>query len=238
MGKSVRAGVVVEVVVLVAAVAFSIAYFALGLYRTSQRFDAVLIMLWIVVAAVLLFVMWWRSLLREEMRRRFYLSDEWIYNFEIGYAPLSRIIPDRDVYSFVSFAADSLATMSYGFEVAETPARFMPKYLISTQAFNCHQTEDGAIVVDRWKGVLKRAADTDDDFEVSLLLAGLEASQSLAELEVGQDEGGSGAMAPSETLPGAAPPAPSADDDSYVETGRYGNARELAMLLEECGAFA
>lgn len=157
MGKGVRAGIVVEAIVLVVALALSIAYLNLGLFRGDRGFDLWLIILWVLVAAVALFILWQRSLTREEMVRRFYVSDEGVYNHEIGYAPISQIAPDADAYEFVSFAADSLAEMSYGFEVADPPEDFKPTVMISTRLLRYRKPaddEDGGAVVDQWKGSL------------------------------------------------------------------------------------
>ena len=194
MGKGVRVGIIVEIVVLVIAVALSVAYFQMGLFRSDKGFDIWLLILWVLVAAVLLFVLWWRSLTREEMVRRFYLSPDGVYNHEIGYAPLERIAATNDAFQFVSFAAESLATMSYGFEVADTPEDFKPNLIISTRSFHFHkideeaEAEDGAVVIDQWKGSL---------------------------MSVG--------------TPG--------DEKTYTELGTFENARELARLLEDNGAF-
>ena len=166
MGKGVRVGIIVEAIVLVAAIALSIAYFRMGLFRSDKGFDIWLLIVWVLVAAILLFILWSRSLTREEMVRRFYLSDEGVYNHEIGYAPLSRIAADNDAYQFVSFAADSLTTMSYGFEVADVPDDFRPKFIISTNSFLFHSSgedEDGGAVIDQWKGSLIRVGVPGDE---------------------------------------------------------------------------
>ena len=166
MGKGVRVGIIVEAIVLVAAIALSIAYFRMGLFRSDKGFDIWLLSVWVLVAAILLFILWSRSLTREEMVRRFYLSDEGVYNHEIGYAPLSRIAADNDAYQFVSFAADSLTTMSYGFEVADVPDDFRPKFIISTNSFLFHSSgedEDGGAVIDQWKGSLIRVGVPGDE---------------------------------------------------------------------------
>ena len=166
MGKGVRIGIIVEAIVLVAAIALSIAYFRMGLFRSDKGFDIWLLIVWVLVAAILLFILWSRSLTREEMVRRFYLSDEGVYNHEIGYAPLSRIAADNDAYQFVSFAADSLTTMSYGFEVADVPDDFRPKFIISTNSFQFHNSgedDDSGAVIDQWKGSLTRVGVPGDE---------------------------------------------------------------------------
>lgn len=162
MGRGLRTAIAVEAVVLVVAFAFSIAYFVMGWYRASHAPTVVLIVLWVLVAAALLFVFWARTLKREEMVRRFYLNKDWIYNHEIGYAPVAKIVPDGDAYELVTFAAESLAQMSYGFEVADPPENFKPDYLVSSSSFHFHKIEaeegedaDG-VVIDTWAGMLQR----------------------------------------------------------------------------------
>ena len=172
MGKGLKTAIAVEIVVLVVAFVFSIVYFSRGLYHTSHLHTVALVALWVLVAAALLFVFWSRSLKREEMIRRFYFNRDWIYNHEIGYAPVSQIAPDLDPYELVTFAADSLARMSYGFEVAEAPEDFNPTYLVTSSAFQYHKPyvedgdeadDDSSVVVDRWTGSLVRITDSDDE---------------------------------------------------------------------------
>lgn len=168
MQNQLKAAIIVEVIVLAIAFGFSIAYFQMGWYRSNHVLDVLLVVLWVLVAAVLLLVFRSRSHVREEMVRRFYLSHEWIYNHEIGYAPLSQIVPDRDPYEFVTFAADALARMSYGFEVAEAPADFQPEFLISSTGFRFHMVGEGddpddkSVVIDQWKGSLQRVTLKED----------------------------------------------------------------------------
>ena len=193
MGKGLRAAIVVEAIVLIAALLFSVAYFLMGMYRADHLMDVLFVVLWVLVAGALLFVFWQRSLLREEMIRRFYLSNDWIYNHEIGYAPISQIAPSGDVYELVTFAADSLARMSYGFEVADTPQDFEPNLMISSNIFKFHMVEedgeDASVVIDQWEGALQKA----------------------------QPDGNGG--------------------HTYTELGTYGNAKELARLLEDAEEF-
>ena len=178
MGRGLRTAVLVEIVVLVAALVFSIAYFRMGLrYQASHVATIVLVALWVLVAAILLFVFWTRVLKREEMIRRIYLNDEWIYNHEIGYAPVRRIVPDGDAYELVTFAAESLAKMSYGFEVADAPDDFKPEYLVISNSFLFHipevdpedvdavpdDADEEGVVIDRWTGVLQQVVRRDGD---------------------------------------------------------------------------
>ena len=165
MHKQLKIALIVEAIVLVIAAGFSIFYFVMGLYHSSRVLDVLLVILWVIVAFVLLLWFRSRSFVREAMVRRFYLSHDWVYNHEIGYAPLSQIIPDGDAYEFVTFAADALAKMSYGFEVADAPTDFVPEYLITSARFECHLIGDDAdpadkgVVIDRWQGALKRVKD-------------------------------------------------------------------------------
>ena len=197
MGKSLKVAIVIEVVVLVVAFALSVAYLLFGFGHGNPVLNVLMIVLWVIVAGVLLFVFWWRSLLREEMVRQFFVADDWVYNHEIGYAPMKRIVPDGDAYRFVTFAADALAKMSYGFEVAEVPEEFHPRFLISSKEFHYHfsggdeeagEKPDG-VVVDHWRGSLE------------IVQAG------------------------------------AYDMEDYVEVGEFENARDLARLLEDNGAF-
>lgn len=198
MRKSLIVAIAVEIIVLIFAFGFSVAYIQFGMGRESLVLNIVLVIVWVLVAGVLLFVFWWRSLVREEMVRRFYVSDEWIYNHEIGYAPMKRICPNGDAYGFVTFAADALAKMSYGFEVADAPEQFNPKFLIESRTFRFHfsggdeemgEKADG-VVVDQWRGSLRKVASGEEGDEVA-----------------------------------------------YTEIGKFENARQLARLLEDNGAF-
>lgn len=179
MSKELRTAIIVEIIVLAAALIFSIVYFTLNLYQGHRLHTIALVVLWVLVAAVLLFVFWGRTLKRQEMIRRFYFNEEWVYNHEIGYAPISQILPDRDTYEMVTFAADSLANMSYGFEVADAPQDFKPLFMVASSEFQVHKpyVEEGAdaddrddvpVVIDRWAGSLLRVADSGDesDYEV------------------------------------------------------------------------
>lgn len=204
----------VEAVVLVVAFTLTAAYLLIGFGRSSLLLNVLMIVLWVIVAGVMLFVFWWRSLLREEMVRQFFVADDWVYNHEIGFAPMKRIVPDGDAYRFVTFAADALAKMSYGFEVAEAPEEFHPRFLISSKEFHFHfsggeddgdefddddesleeapsssSIDDRAVVVDHWRGALE------------IIQAG------------------------------------AYDKANYVEVGQFENARDLARLLEDNGAF-
>ena len=125
MGKGVRIGIIVEAIVLVAAIILSLAYFRMGLFRSDKGFDIWLLIVWVLVAAILLFILWSRSLTREE-----------------------------------------LTTMSYGFEVADVPDDFRPKFIISTNSFQFHNSgedDDGGAVIDQWKGSLTRVGVPGDE---------------------------------------------------------------------------
>ena len=162
MRSQLKAAFVVEAIVLIVALVFSVVYFVMGLYKSSRTLDVLLVIVWVLVGAVLLLA--YRSRLRErdKLVRRFYLSRDWMYNHEIGYAPLSQIAPDRDPYEFVTFAAEALARMSYGFEVADAPSDFSPEYMITSSQFRFHFAGEGkspdekSVVIDRWKGALQR----------------------------------------------------------------------------------
>ena len=177
MGKRMGLAIVVEAIVLAIAFIFSASYFSLGLYQADALNTVILVVLWVLVAAVLLFVLWSRSLKREEMVRRFYLNEYYIYNHEIGYAPIQTIAPSGDAYELVMFAAESLARMSYGFKIAATPEDYVPRFLVKSRVFTFHEpyetdadgAEDGKpVVIDRWEGELLRVSDaqSEDDYEL------------------------------------------------------------------------
>ena len=164
MRKYLLSAILVEVLVLVLALAFLPAFLGLGFGRENPMLNVSLIFAAVIAVGILLFVLWRRTLLREALIRRFYVSHDWIYNHEIGYAPLKRIIPDGNVYDFVIFAAEALAHMSYGFEVADAPASFEPRYLIESNVFLFHTADDpddpeGGVVIDAWEGVLRAMVD-------------------------------------------------------------------------------
>ena len=194
MHNQLKAAIVVEAIVLVIAFVFSILYVVMDWSRTSHVLDVLLVVVWVLVAAALLLLFRSRSHVREEMVRRFYLSHDWIYNHEIGYAPYNQIIPDGDAYEFVTFAGAALARMSYGFEVAHAPQNFEPEYLIASNVFEYHligddeDPDDQGVVIDSWEGTLQR---------VFLNNKGAH---------------------------------------TYEDAGSFTNAKELALLLDNCGA--
>ena len=169
VGNQVKAALAIVAVVLVVAFAFTAYYFANGLYQRAHPLDAVLVILWVIVAAALLVVFRARALSREEVVRRIYLSKDWVYNFEIGYAPLDEVVPDRDSYEIVLFAADALARMSYGFDVAHAPEDFEPTHMLSSMIFKYHlvgedvDDEDKSVVIDQWRGTLQKITRTESD---------------------------------------------------------------------------
>lgn len=183
------ASLVIGVVVLAAAIAYTLSYAYFHLYVIDHWRNILVVALWAVAAAALAIWFVQRSREREELIRRYYLSHDWVYNHEIGYARIAQAIPDGDAYEFVTFAADSLVEMSYGFDVAEAPEDFEPEFMVSTTTFQVRHTGDGA-VVSQWKGSLHRVVSDSD----------------------GQR--------------------------GTYEIGAFGNAAELAQLLEQNGAIS
>ena len=168
MRKHLGSAIVVEVLVLGAAIAFLLAFLFLGVGRENPTANITIVLAGVIVVAFLLVVLWQRTLVREAMVRHFYLSDGWIHNHEIGYAPISRIVPDRDAYEFVTFAAEALAHMSYGFDVADAPESFEPTYVIESNIFLFHTIGDeddldAGVVVDEWEGRLRVVDDSSAD---------------------------------------------------------------------------
>ena len=181
MRKQAFASLVLGIILLLAALAYTICYAYFHLYVIDHWRNIVVIVLWALAAAVLAIAFVERSHTREELIRRYYLSREWIYNYEIGYARLSQAVPSGDAYEFVSFAADSLVEMSYGFEVAEAPTDFEPEFMVSTTTFKVRHTGDGA-VVSVWKGSLHRVVSDADGNRGTYEIGSFENAAELARL--------------------------------------------------------
>ena len=151
----------VSCVALISAIVFTLLHSMHGWHEPYPWMTSVLVIVWIFAVLTLFRGFQLRTGKRREARRRFYLSPEWVYNHEIGYAPLSRIVHDSP-YDFVMFAGNALAKMSYGFEVAEAPDNFKPTLLISSQRFTFHFIDDAddpadkGVVVDKWSGSLQK----------------------------------------------------------------------------------
>lgn len=165
MRKYLKSAIVVEVLALTTAVAFLVAFSGFGYGRDRALLNISLALGGVTIVWLLLIILWHRTLQREVIVRRFYVSRDWIYNHEIGYAPFSRIVPEGDAYEFVTFAAEALARMSYGFEVANTPSSFVPELIIDSDVFLFHTTDDDededGVVVDSWEGILRKVDDPD-----------------------------------------------------------------------------
>ena len=166
MGERIQVGPIIGAVLLAAIVGLTVAYFWFGVFRSDQGLDLWLLVAWAIVIIVWVLVLRNRSRTREEMVRRFYLSPQGVYNYELGFAPLSQAAPSREAFEFVTFAADSLAAMSYGFEVANAPDDFAPTLVITTTVLDYHlldDEEEGGAVVDRWEGTLLRMVEPGDE---------------------------------------------------------------------------
>jgi hypothetical protein len=181
MRKQTIASIVVAAILLVLAIAYTLSYAYFNLHLIDQWRSILLVLLWAAVAVVIVGIFVERYHTREELLRRYYLSPDWIYNHEIGYAKLSQVIPDADAYEFVTFAADSLIEMSYGFEVAETPESFEPKFMVATKVFKVRRTGDGA-VVSQWKGSLNRVVSDPDGTRGTFELGEFDNAAELAQL--------------------------------------------------------
>ncbi|MDO4890254.1 MAG: hypothetical protein Q3963_02740 [Coriobacteriaceae bacterium] len=176
-----KVNLIIGLLLLVAAIVYTVCYTVLHLYVIDHWRNILVVGLWALAAVVLAVWFAQRSLEREELIRRYYLSRDWIYNHEIGYAPLSQVVPDADAYEFVTFAADALVEMSYGFEVAETPDNFEPDFMVSTTRFDVRQTGDGAVVA-QWKGALHRVVRDQDGNRGTYEIAPFENAAELAQL--------------------------------------------------------
>lgn len=172
MRKRTRIEWIVGAVVIVVAIIWTIAYFISGAYRSDDGINLALVALWVAAAVVLLLLLIRYSHTREEMVRRFYVSDEGIYNHELGYVPFSSIEGGEDVLVIVTFAADALAKMSYGYDVAELPADFVPRTVITTNILRYHSPDDdeeNGVVIDKWEGQLLHVVVPGDESSYELL---------------------------------------------------------------------
>lgn len=163
-GRSMRGALFFESTVIVGAIVALAVITHAGPKNEHAMLHITLVLVGVVVAGTLNAILWRRTLERETLVRRFFVSPHWIYNHEIGYAPLDNIAPDDDVYGFVTFAAEALARMSYGFEVANPPESFEPIVLIDSRVFLYHAASDDpddGIVIDEWRGMVRHVTGTD-----------------------------------------------------------------------------
>ena len=160
VGRHISSGMILGTVLLVAAAVLTVAYLGFGVFRDDHGFDTWLLLVWVAVIVAFVVILFRRTRTREMLTRRFFLSEDGIYNFELGYAPLPEAIGDNLAFQVVSFAVDSLAAMSYGFEVVEQPQDFEPEMVITTTVLDFHWPEDAdendGAVIDRWEGSLLR----------------------------------------------------------------------------------
>lgn len=63
------------------------------------------------------------------------------------------------------FAADVYAALEYGFEVADRPESYDPKYIVDTKRFQAHRDVDNKLVVDTWEGTLSKYQVNEDGKE-------------------------------------------------------------------------
>lgn len=157
----------VSCIALLSAVLFTVAQALFGWYAPHPWVNTLLLVLWVLVVLALFQAFQALTTRRKEAVRRFYLSPEWVYNHEIGYAPLSKIVKETP-YDFVMFAGNALAKMAYGFDVADAPENFQPTLLISSKRFTFHFIDDSGdpadrgVVVDKWTGSLDKVQTAPD----------------------------------------------------------------------------
>lgn len=169
MRKRIHAYLVIGIIFCAVIIVLALLYFVFGLFAVDRGAIILLLVLFALAVSFIVFGMRQQSRTREDMVRRFYLSEAGIYNYEIGFAPLSRISGGDDSLTLAVFMVDSLAKMSYGFEVAELSGDFQPQLLVDTEELLFHQPEheDGGTVVDSWKGTLYQvdASGEEDKYE-------------------------------------------------------------------------
>ena len=166
MGKSMRAALLFEGFVLAAALVYLVAFLFSGLRMAHgfQLLNISLVLATVVAATLLTARLWQRTLYRESLVRRFFVSPHWVYNAEIGFAPIGQVTDSGDSFGFVTFAAETLANMSYGFDVAQAPNSFDPKLVIDSHVFHVHNASEDpedSIVVDKWWGMLHKVVGSD-----------------------------------------------------------------------------
>jgi len=160
MRGDLKAAMAAEIVVLFAAVIFLLGFLTAGIGHERPMLSLCITIFAVLCASALLVYIWHRTLQRESLVRRLYISSGGIYNNEFGFAPMSKISDSANAYDVVTFAADALAQMSYGFEIAERPEEFDPRYAIDSSIFVYHASDpkgdlSEGIVIDDWQGRLR-----------------------------------------------------------------------------------
>lgn len=167
-----RIHMVIGAIALIIIAGLLVVYLVLDIFHGDKGINLLLMLLWVALVILMVVVLQRRILKREEIMRRFYLSEDGIYNNEMGYALLPQVDDGDDMLPFVLFAANSLVEMSYGFEMADPPDDFKPTMIITTEKLRFHRpegVEEGGAVIDEWKGTLLRIVTPGDESSLELL---------------------------------------------------------------------
>lgn len=174
MGKGIRGGIIVGVAVLVAAIGYSVLYFQHDLIRYEHSgLSIVLVLVWALVVAVLLLVLWHRMLVREEYLRKFYLSAETLFNFELGAVQIVEAISPRTADALAEYLRVSLLKLTYEGSPLTPPEDFVPTLCVSTQRFSA-----GGEGKD-WHGVLQRVVQREDGHRTFVEIAAFDSIDEL-----------------------------------------------------------
>ena len=175
MGKGIRGGIVVGVAVLLAAFLYS------GVYFSSQPISlegdglvVVIILACACVIAVLLVAAWRKEQVREEYLRKFYLSGDTLFNFELGAKPIAGTLYAKDASGLVNYLESALVGLTYECCLLNPPADFVPTYCVSS---DCFKTDKPA---KEWSGSLQRVQQHEDVHRTYVNIA---AFQNASELE-------------------------------------------------------
>jgi len=176
VGKGIRAGIVVGAAVLVVAIVYSTLYFQRGLFRFENGgLSIILVLVWALVVAVLLIALWQRMLVREEYLRRFYISDETLFNFELGAVARSAALPAQDTNGLMEYLRDSLAKLTYDGSPLEPPEGFTPTYCVSTRRIAPNKPGND------WRGSIQRIQQRDDGRRTFVEVAAFDNDEQLRE---------------------------------------------------------
>jgi hypothetical protein len=147
----------VGVAVLVAAMVYSVLYFQNGLFRfESGGISIVLVLVWTAVVAVLLVVLWQRMLVREEYLRKFYVSDDTLFNFELGAVSRAEALPSNDPQGLVAYMRSAIAGLRYEGSPATPPEDFHPALCVSTNRVGKNAEDKD------WSGVVQSIQQRED----------------------------------------------------------------------------
>ena len=136
MTKGIRGGIVVGVAVLVAVVVYSAVYFSQGLAGSEAGdLGIILVIACALALAALMVTTRRRMLVHDDYLRKFYLSDDTLFNFELGAVPLSDVSPGQNANELAAFMGKSIAGLSYDKAPLDPPAGFAPTYCVSTESF-------------------------------------------------------------------------------------------------------